>query len=128
MDINFRNFKGHKLIKITGNIDFYGVNELSILFSKHVKTQNMSMILDLEGVSRIDSSVVGFIVKAVKSIKKNNGQMSILGANSNVMNLLKMAAVDSFFNFYKSENEVPYRLSPNVKYETKGNYSTQRKV
>ncbi len=128
MDIKYSNFKGHKLIKITGNIDFYGVNELSILLSKHVKNQNLSMILDIEGVSRIDSSVVGFIVKAFKSIKKNNGQLSVLGANSNVMNLLKSAAVDSFLNFYKSESEVPYRLSPNIKYETKENYTTQHKA
>ena len=127
MELKRKNESGVEVFLITGNIDFYGVNKLSTLLSKLIKNQNLSMILNFEGVARIDSSVVGFIVKALKSITKNNGQMSILGANSNVMNLLKMAAVDSSFNFYKNENEVPYRLSPNIKYETKGKLSTQHK-
>ena len=64
------------------------------------------MILDLGGVSFIDSSGLGFILGRYKKIKSQKGKMYIVRARPSVGRILELSGITKLIPVYATENEV----------------------
>lgn len=60
-----------------------------------VKDQKTRIVLDLSGVSFVDSAGIGILVGCHGKVSKAGGQFRLAGANDRVLNVLKITRVDS---------------------------------
>ncbi|MEI8339950.1 MAG: WecB/TagA/CpsF family glycosyltransferase [Verrucomicrobiota bacterium] len=54
------------------------------------------LVMDLKAVSFIDSSGLGFLIKAFKLAKERGGKLSLLNLTPNVINVIKLANLQTF--------------------------------
>lgn len=109
MEKNVKESKGHKIIELTGNIDFYCVEELRKFLFKLIKKKIPSMIIDLTNIEYMDSSGIGLFVSIHKAMNKYGGKIGLLNVNNDIMDLLKLATIDTIFKIYDSPDEIEFR-------------------
>ncbi len=109
MDIQSSDFRGHKLVKLDGNIDFYNAEKINNFLIKFIKDQDISLILDLKQVACIDSAGIGLIVSIYKNLQLNNGSIALLHANNEIMSMLVLVTLDSLLKIYDSEDDIEFR-------------------
>jgi anti-sigma B factor antagonist len=82
------------VLEITGRITLGNdCKEVEWTTNKLVQENKKKIIIDLAGVSHIDSTGIGIIVMAAGQMKKAGGELRVAGANEHVENLLKMTNV-----------------------------------
>ena len=69
------------------------------------------LVVDLQEISFMDSSGLGALVSALKSIRNSNGEMVICGANDQVQMLLELTSMTKIFKIYPTINELNTTLS-----------------
>ena len=106
MEIKITEIKGRQVIELQGEIYFYCIEELKQLLFKMIKKKTASIILDLANVAFMDSSGVGLIFKAYKSMSAYNGSISLVNVNSEILELLELATVDSLVKIYGGIEEI----------------------
>lgn len=95
MEIQAQNKDGKMVVYLKGEIDHHtaqGAREgIDRLLSIH---RPQVFILDLEGVSFMDSSGLGLILGRYRKTKENGIQMYLCNTDDRIMRILKMAGVD----------------------------------
>ena len=75
-------------------------------FKNHIRDLDTpGLVIDLSGVSHVDSVGIGVLVNALMSRKKHGGSMVLTGVSDRVMTVLKGTQVDQLFRFAPSANE-----------------------
>ena len=68
--------------------------------NKLVGENRKKIILDLSGVTHVDSTGIGIIVAVAGQMKKAGGQLRVAGANDHVTQLLTMTSVDQIVGLH----------------------------
>ncbi len=93
------------VIKVEGEVDMFSSpnlrDKLLPFFEKGVK----GVIVDLSGVSFMDSSGIATLVEGLQWSKKVNKQFVLTGLGTNVMNALALTKLDSVFNIQANAND-----------------------
>ena len=63
------------------------------------------ILVNLQGVTRVDSSGLGSLIACFTSIKKEGGQFKLVHLNEAMQNLMLMTKLLTVFEVYESENE-----------------------
>jgi anti-anti-sigma factor len=63
------------------------------------------LLVDLEEITFMDSSGLGALVSALKSIRSSNGDMVICGANDQVQMLFELTSMTKIFKIYPTIDE-----------------------
>jgi anti-anti-sigma factor len=74
--------------------------QIEWLISDLLSQDEKKIVLDISGVSRIDSTGVGIIVMCFGKMKKAGGDLRVAGARGVVEDVLKMTKVDSIISLY----------------------------
>lgn len=64
-----------------------------------------NVIVDLSGVTYIDSSGVASLVEALQAAKKNGSQLSLAAVSEPTRRVLELARLDRVFTIYSSVDE-----------------------
>ena len=84
----------------------YNLNTYIKDLNKVAKKEIPGLILDFENTEFIDSSAIGLIATVYKSINQYNGKFGLLNVKDNVLDILKLATIDTMFEIYNSEDEI----------------------
>lgn len=107
MDIKIRDLGKHKILEIEGDVDLYNVGELKQAIFRMIDDEDAeSLIIDMSGISYMDSSGVGALVAGKKKMRSINGKFALLHINEDVLNILKLATLDQFFTIYEDESQI----------------------
>ncbi len=107
MEISERDLGKHKILEVQGDVDLYNVGELKQAIFKLLDTEDIkSLIIDMNGISYMDSSGIGALVAGQKKVKTKQGKFALLNIKDEVLNILKLATLDQFFTIYESEDEI----------------------
>jgi anti-sigma B factor antagonist len=106
MNIQISDLKGHTVLKLRGDIDYFNVSELKNAIFKLINNNVRSIILDLKDVDYMDSSGIGLIVTAFKVMHTYNGTIALLHVHDDILALLKLATVDVILKIYEDEAEL----------------------
>ena len=107
MEINVRDLGRHKILEVQGDVDLYNVGELKQSIFKLLDTDDVkSLIIDMKGISYMDSSGIGALVAGQKKVKNKSGKFALLNIRDEVLNILKLATLDQFFTIYESEADI----------------------
>jgi anti-sigma B factor antagonist len=89
---------------------FENINRFNALITEPVKEQlnnlfnkpNTKLVLNLSGISFIDSSGFGVFLSVMKTANINYGQFKICNINAEVMELFKLLQLHNVFEIYSN--------------------------
>lgn len=96
----------HKIISISGEVNLYSVSKLRKDIMKVVDDSVTSLVIDMSNLSHMDSSGIALLANLQKQIRSNNGSFYMLNVNDDIKNVLKLAALDKFFNIIESLDQL----------------------
>ena len=107
MEFTTRVIGPHQVLLVNGEIDLYNVGDFKKNLFNIIATKIKSLIIDMNGITYMDSSGIGALVAGQKKMKLKNGKYGLLHIQEDVYNVLKLATLDKFFTIYKTEAEIP---------------------
>ena len=88
-----------------GRLDIHSLEAFREVFNKEFDLGNHNIILDLSEVSFIISTYVGLILSFQKSVKKNNGNLSLAGLSSEVGSIFELMGITDLIGIYSSVDQ-----------------------
>ena len=95
------------ILEVTGRIKIgRECEQLESALDKLVREeQEKKIILDLSGVTHIDSTGVGILVMSAAHLKQAGGELRLAGVNQHVQHLLKVTSVDKLVRWDPTVSE-----------------------
>lgn len=96
-----------KVIQPMGRLDVTTAAEFRRQVNDIASTANppQYLVVDLQEITFMDSSGLGALVSALKSIRSSNGEMVICGANDQVQMLFELTSMTKIFRIYQTIND-----------------------
>jgi anti-sigma B factor antagonist len=101
MDLTTRDDGRVTIVTVHGNLV---IGDPEAAFKKTItrllEEGRVNLLVDLSGVTFLDSSGLGALVRALTNSQKDGGQTKLLGAGPQVRKLLEMTKLDSVFELH----------------------------
>ena len=105
MEIKSHHFAKHSVMRLSGEIDLFNVEELKREFRIFQTTGIKNIGIDLLDVSYIDSSGLGVLISIMTELKKNGGKLLLFNLSESVKTVLKLTKLSAFFCIADQEEE-----------------------
>jgi len=97
----------HTLVTVEGEVDYFHLTQFKELMKPLIEGTDKSIIIDLKGVSFMDSSGIGVLVTSHKKMQKKDSHFALLNVPGDIMTLLKLGTIEKFLTIYDSVDEIP---------------------
>lgn len=106
MKINVRQRDGVTILEPKGKITI-GVGDVALREAVHreLENGNKNVLIDMNGVTTIDSSGIGELVSTYTSVKNRGGSLKLLHLPAKVSDILQITQLISVFETYDDEDE-----------------------
>jgi anti-sigma B factor antagonist len=94
------------LISASGEIDLHHSTDLRIEIIRHLDNGE-SVLLDMAGVSYIDSSGIAAMVQSLSHARSKNVEFALVQPGEAVMRVLKLTRLDAAFKIYPASADAP---------------------
>ena len=91
---------GVTVLAPSGRLDVAGVPALKEAVSEAIKAGQPRLIIDMEGVSFVDSLGLGSVVAALKQVRSTKGDLRLAAPNQQVRVVLELTTLDRVFPYY----------------------------
>jgi anti-sigma B factor antagonist len=91
---------GVTVLAPTGRLDVAGAPALKDAVSEAMKDGQPRLVIDMEGVSFVDSSGLGSVVAALKQVRSSKGDLRLAAPNQQVRVVLELTTLDRVFPYY----------------------------
>lgn len=105
MEINVVDYKGRKVIEVSGDIDMYSSPALREALLLLTQKKVPALAIDLNKVSYIDSSGIATFVEGLKSMKTYGGRLQLFGIPKGIMEIFNFSKLDKVFEIYSDIDE-----------------------
>lgn len=106
VEISVREQGHHKIISISGEVNLYSVSKLRKDILGMIDDSLKSLVIDMKQLSHMDSSGIALLANLQKQIRSNSGTFYMMNVNDDIKNVLKLAALDKFFNILDDESQL----------------------
>ena len=96
---------GVTVVAPTGRLDVAGAPALKDAISEALKNGTPRVVLDMEGVSFVDSTGLGSVIAALKQIRSSQGDLRLAAPNQQVRVVLELTTLDRVFPYYSTVEE-----------------------
>jgi len=104
---------GVVVLEMTGSIRMGpSCRQIELAVDDVIRRQETWVIFDLSGVSFIDSSGVGIIVKSMTRLKELGGTLRLAGVKGMVDGALKLTQINRIIGIYPTASEASQGLPP----------------
>lgn len=93
------------VVHLVGEIDLQTSPELRTTLLQWVERRPRRLILDLAGVSYVDSSGVGTFVDLKRKLERVGGRVVLVGLQQRVRSVFEITRLDRFFTLAESIDE-----------------------
>ncbi len=98
--------KNYLIVKLKGELDHHTSEDVRKKIDQQYYNNNlMNIILDLRGLSFMDSSGIGLIIGRYRNCKERKGRVFIVSTNPYIDRILKMSGLLKIINIYSSIDE-----------------------
>ncbi len=102
MEVKSLNLEGVWVVEVVGEINLSTSQDLKKSFEKMPVKK---IVVDLTGVSYIDSSGLATLVELLKKTKSQGGSMGLAGMSEKVKSLFEITKLDKLFQIYPGQKE-----------------------
>jgi anti-sigma B factor antagonist len=85
------------VLPLEGEIDLHVSPRLERSLASMIKKRPERVVVDLSGVTFIDSSGLAVLIHALQEVKKYGGKLTLAGLNDNVRSIFEIARLDQVF-------------------------------
>ena len=96
---------GVTVLAPSGRLDVAGAPALKEAVSEAIKDEKPRLVIDMEGVSFVDSSGLGSVVAALKQVRSSKGDLRLAAPNQQVRVVLELTTLDRVFPYYATVEE-----------------------
>ena len=96
---------GITVLAATGRLDVAGAPALKDAISEVVKNGPPRVVIDMEGVSFVDSTGLGSVISALKQVRGGQGELRLAAPNQQVRVVLELTTLDRVFPYYATVEE-----------------------
>ena len=96
---------GVTVLAPTGRLDVAGAPALKYAIGEAVKNGPPKVVIDMEGVSFVDSTGLGSVISALKQIRGSQGELRLAAPNQQVRVVLELTTLDRVFPYYATVEE-----------------------
>jgi anti-sigma B factor antagonist len=96
---------GVAVVAPTGRLDVAGAPTLKDAISEVLKNGRARVVIDMEGVSFVDSTGLGSVIAALKQIRSSEGDLRLAAPNQQVRVVLELTTLDRVFPYYSTVEE-----------------------
>ena len=105
LGIDVQQASGHPVLHVTGEIDIYTAPLFKQAVVNLVSDGNKDVIIDLSGVTFMDSSGFGTLLGATRRLRPSGGGLHLAGPNTTIQRMLRLTRLDSIMRIYDSTDE-----------------------
>jgi anti-sigma B factor antagonist len=112
VEVTTRQEGGFTIVAVRGEVDLYSSPRMREAILSGVSRKNPRVIVDLSGVSYMDSSGIATLVEALQLTRKHSGSLVIAGLSERVREVFELARLESVFQLAASVDEALKSGSP----------------
>ena len=86
------------ILKLESNLVASAVDGLKILVTNSIQEGLVNLIIDLNGISVVDSMGIGFLISAHNSLVKSGGKLEVINVIGEILDLFKSMRLDQHFS------------------------------
>jgi len=102
MEIEYNELgSGIRLIKLIGNLDIVGVNEIEIKFTGYCAGEKVRVLVDVSAVNFLASIGIRLLVTNAKSLFSRGGRMVLLNPKPDVKSTLEITGIPDIIPMYE---------------------------
>jgi len=105
MQITSRDENGNAIFVLVGRVDSVGAAELDQALRSAAAEGKRKMVLDMSGVSYINSAGLRTLADMLTQNRANNGDLRLVALNLKVERVFKIIGFDKFFQTYNTVEE-----------------------
>lgn len=102
MQIKVESKNNTDIVILSGEVDLYNSPQVRKKLTELINHKNPHIIVDLSGVTYMDSSGLATLVEAMQKIAKNNGKFILVGIKGAVKNMFEIARLNEVFSIYEN--------------------------
>jgi anti-sigma B factor antagonist len=91
---------GVTVVVPSGRLDVAGAPALKEAIGEAVKNGLPRLVIDMEGVSFVDSTGLGSVIAALKLVRGSRGDLRLAAPNQQVRVVLELTTLDRVFAYY----------------------------
>jgi anti-sigma B factor antagonist len=96
---------GVTVLSPSGRLDVAGAPVLKEAIGEAVRNSPAKVVIDMEGVSFVDSTGLGSVIAALKQIRNSQGELRLAAPNQQVRVVLELTTLDRVFPYYATVEE-----------------------
>src|SRR5256885_2952973 len=96
---------GITVVAPTGRLDVAGAPALKEAISEVVKNGPPRIVIDMEGVSFVDSTGLGSVIAVLKQVRGSQGELRLAAPNQQARVVLELTTLDRVFPYYATVEE-----------------------
>lgn len=109
MECNIKSQSGYDLLSVSGEVDLQYSPQLREKILASLKAGN-PLLIDLAGVSYIDSSGIASLVEGFQTAKSAKQEYGLMNLSKTAMQVLTLTRLDKVFQIYPSAAEFEKQL------------------
>lgn len=100
LDIEILVDDGRTVVQVVGEIDVYTAPQLRERLDHEIEAGVHHLVVDLSGVTFMDSTGLGVLVGRLKQIRLHDGTMRIVCSHDRVLKVFVITGLDKVFSIY----------------------------
>ena len=89
-----------------GQLDLTNIKALREKIVSYIPSDQTNIILDLEKITYIDSSVIGMFVDLLNKYRNMTGSFGLVNINPKIRNILALANLTKYFSIYETIDSI----------------------
>lgn len=85
------------VVRLKGEIDLHVSPEISVLLQQAIAIRPARLVVDLSGVTYIDSSGLAVLITAVNDVEEYGGRLMLTGIQERVKAIIETGRLSGFF-------------------------------
>jgi len=103
---------GYTILVLNGEVDVYTAPQFREAIDKVLTQGQLHLILEMSGISYIDSSGFGILLSAIKRIRPKGGTVNLIACNAAIDRVLRITKLNTVFNVVDTLDQVLTAVKP----------------
>ena len=106
MDLEFHKKEDKIIVDLIGELDHHNAEEVRVKIDDRIDRDNIKkLILNFKSVTFMDSSALGALVLAFKTLRDTGTKLVLCSINEQVRILFELTGMDNVFEIFPSQDE-----------------------
>ncbi|WP_141014749.1 STAS domain-containing protein [Nocardioides sambongensis] len=102
LTLSTREAAGRTVIAVGGEIDVYTAPKLRDTITELVAAGNYRLVVDMEGVSFLDSTGLGVLVGGLKKVRAHDGGLELICSQDRLLKIFKITGLAKVFTIHST--------------------------